>query len=238
MPNGVGIEFANQNGGAIQSMAGAFDCLLCSAVGTNTTYGMLVTGSGGYIIRSNGMQWIDQTGLQLGPASILYGANGATIDVTYEILTGVGAVSGGTFWVTGATAVDDFGDIGTVTASAGVPSAVAITGSTCPVNSAGTHICAKTYLPAASAPGGIVWWHPTATTATITSATGTGTIATPFQAASETWAAAPSPLITLGGAAAVNLAGAVQVGGTAGVTCPSGVTAATVTIKNGIVTHC
>ena len=34
-----------------------------------------------------------------------------------------------------------------------------------------------------------------------------------------------------------NILGAIQAGGTAGVTC-SGVTAGTVTVKNGIVTHC
>lgn len=35
-----------------------------------------------------------------------------------------------------------------------------------------------------------------------------------------------------------NIIGSVQAGGTAAVSCPSGVTAGTMTVKNGIVTHC
>ena len=67
-PNGVAIEFANQFGGSMgsQSMAGAFDCILCATTGLNNfTNGAEGTGGGGYIVRGPNAQLLGSGDLQL-----------------------------------------------------------------------------------------------------------------------------------------------------------------------------
>ncbi len=234
MPNGVGIEFADQSVGGLQTMAGAFDCILCSATGTNTTNGYFVTGGGGYIVRGPSAQLLGTGDLQIGSAGFHIASQALTIDTTYEVLASTGAVSGGTNWSTGALAVDDFGNMATVTASAGVPSSISI--SSMP----------KTYVAAASVPGGSVTWHPVNANGNILDASGGGVIPTNFTTASETYTAgttlnfgtATATTIGIGNSGSTTtIAGTIKAGASTGLSC-SGTPTSSFASVNGIVTHC
>lgn len=196
MPNGVGIEFADQNVGGLQTMAGAFDCILCSTTGTNTTSGYFVTGGGGYIVRGPGAQLLGTGDLQIGSAGFHITSQALTIDTTYQVLASVGAVSGGTNWTTGMIAVDDFGNAATVTASAGVPSSISIAA------------MPRTYVIAASVPGGAVTWHPAAANGNILDTAGGATLATNFTTASETYTAGTTLNFGTASATAINIGNA------------------------------
>jgi hypothetical protein len=204
MPNGVFIAVNDPLTTTIQHMAGAFDCLMCAIDGSNTTYGMAVTGGGSYGWRFNSQQLIDKLGLQLGPASILWGANGPTIDVTYQFLSSVGTLAGGTNWPNGPSfAVSQYGEVGVVTASGGVPSAVSLTAVPCASSQ-----CPRTYLSAAlvsTIGSNPVWWYPMGVETSILNAAGGGQVPTPFTAV-HSYTAASSPVVTLGGTAGVNIA--------------------------------
>ncbi len=150
-PNGVAIEFGNQFGGSLglQTMAGAFDCILCSTTGANNfTNGAVGTGGGGYIVRGPNAQLLGSGDLQLGSALFHISGTGLTIDTSQEQLTAIGTLSGGTNWQTGggSLAYDTFGNQGYVTASSGVPTSVAI--------------AVTTFIPSSSVPSGAVTWCP------------------------------------------------------------------------------
>ena len=234
MPNGVGIEFSDQSVGGLQTMAGAFDCILCSTTGTNTTSGMLVTGGGGYIIRGPSAQLLGTGDLQIGSAGFHISSQALTIDTTYEVLASVGAVSGGTNWLTGMLAVDDFGNVGTVTASAGVPSVVTLTS------------MPRTYVAAASVPGGAVTWHAVNANGSTLDAAGGGTIPTNFTTATETYTAGTTldfgttsaTVLALGNSGSVTtINGTIKAGSSTGLNC-SGTPTSSFASVNGIVTHC
>jgi hypothetical protein len=205
-PNGVGIRVHDESVGTIQTMAGFIDCLMCSPTGTNTTAGALVTGGGGYILRSANAQWLGSGDHQMGNALFHISANALTIDMGYQLLTAVGATSGGTNWTTGMVAVDDFGNVGIVTAAAGVPSSVNIAGQP------------KTYVATASVPGGAVTWHAMTPNALIPTATGSASVPTNFTTASETYTAGTTLNLGTGTATAINIGSATGLVGFFGAT--------------------
>ena len=238
MPNGVGIEFADQNLGFLQTMAGAFDCLMCVTSGANTTAGYLVTGGGGYIVRGPNAQLLGTGDLQLGSAGFHISSQALTIDTTYELLASVGATSGGTLWTTGLLAVDDFGNVATVTASAGVPTSVSLT--------CGSNPCPKTYVAVGSVPGGAVTWHPTNANSAILDTAGNASIPTTFTTASETYTAGTTldfgttsaTVLALGNSGSVTtINGTIKAGSSTGLSCTGTPTSSFASV-NGIVTHC
>jgi len=176
-PNGIGISVYDQSVGGLQTMAGFIDCLMCSTTGSNTTSGALVSGGGGFVLRSANSQWLGNGDQQIGSALFHISANTLTIDTGYQVLSAIGATSGGTGWLTGGEARDAFGNVGIVTAVAGVPSSVDIAGRP------------KVYVPTASVPGGAVTWYPATPNAVTTGATGSASIPTTFTTASETYTA-------------------------------------------------
>lgn len=195
--NGIGIQFGDQSTGGLQTMAGAFDCILCSATGTNTASGYFVTGGGGFIVRGPSAQLLGSGDLQVGSAGFHIVSQGLTIDTTYEALASVGALSGGSHWTTGMLAADDYGNIATVTASAGVPTALSLT--------CGVAACPKTYVAAASLPGGAVTWHPINANGNFLDSAGAAVVPTSFTTASETYTAGTTLNIGTGSATAINI---------------------------------
>ena len=126
-PNGYAINFWPWNAATSPTMAGAIDMLRVNANGSGPA-------GGGFIARWANGELTNPTGqtaggdLYLGYASLHVTSTGLVIDTSLYMLTGnPSALSGGTNWVTGQTAVDNHGNRGTVTASGGVPSAVTIT---------------------------------------------------------------------------------------------------------------
>lgn len=233
MPNGVGLSFTNQSVGGLQTMAGAFDCILCSTTGTNTTSGIFVTGGGGYILRGPGAQLLGTGDLQLGSAGFHISSQALTLDTTYEVLASVGSLSGGTLWTTSMLAVDDYGNVGTVTASAGVPTGLSLT--------CGSNPCPKTYVAAGSIPGGSVTWHAMNANGNILDAAGGSTTPTNFTTASETYTVGTTLNFGTSSATAINignsgstltLSGLVNYGGTAPTVSSCGTSPAVVSGSN------
>lgn len=223
-PNGVGIS-VGKDLGTLQTMAGFINCLLCSTTGSNTQPGTAM-GGGGYILRGPNAQFLGTGDLQIGNASFVISANTLTIDTTYQLLTAVGALSGGTKWTSGQWAADDYGNIGAVTAVAGVPTALSIVG------------LPKTYVATASVPGGAVTWHPM-TPGVFPDATGGTLPIDNFTTASETYSSGTTIALGTGAATVLNIgraAGQIGFFGTAAAAKPTGVAVTAAGVHAALVT--
>jgi hypothetical protein len=220
-PNsGIGLSVFDIRGvGGDQQGAGLIDCSICAFTGTTSWLG----NDAPFMFRSPGYELLASGDQRIGYGLLHLTTNGITLDVPNFAITGNASFVGGTGWASGETACDTLGNCGPVAQTGGVPTGVTVT--------------TNNYIPSSSLPGASpVTWHAI-TVSGIPGPTGASTFGTNFTTV-ETYAQASSPTITLGGTATVNLAGGIQSGGTAGVSCPSGITAATVTVKNGVMTHC
>lgn len=191
-PNGVAITAWAPATGNLQTMAGFMDLQMVDATGSNTQAGPPVHGGGGYLIRGVNSQWRGNGDFQIGNAGFVISANSLTIDTTYQLLTAVGALAGGSAWTTGDQAADDFGNQGVVTAVAGVPTALNIVGAR------------KTYVATASVPGGAVNWWPLHA-GQVLDDTGGRVPIVKFTTATETYSAGTTLSFGTGAATTINI---------------------------------
>lgn len=199
---GYGINFWSWNAATTQAMAGAIDMLRVNANGAGFAGGgFLVRWANGEI--TNPTAALSGGDLYMGYGALQVGSNGLTLDAPLYRLTGnPTGLTGGTNWSTGQLAVDNHGNRGTVTASAGVPTAVTIT-----------------QFASSVAPYTSSTWSPDNASSN-TGAGGSPVLSTTFTA-TEATAQATTPTITLGGVATVGFGSAMTLKNTVVASLPT-----------------
>ena len=189
--NSYGIDFWDQGTGGAQPMAGAIDMMRVNANGSGPS-------GGGFLMRWANGALTNPTGqftggvLQLGAATLSPSSTGLTMDVTlYGLSSSTPAiVSGGTNWTMNEYATDGYGNWGYVTSASGG----AVMG-----------LLVTTFGRQPAAHNGTVTWYPDSVASSQTA--GGGTLPGSTFTVTEAWAQIASPVLTLGGTAALSLLG-------------------------------